>query len=121
MKTSLVLREHIPVVWDSIKEYAEGCAKYTFGRFTADDMLEGLLTKDQQLWIAFDDDGIYAFWVTEVSEYPQKRALLMHFVGGKNIKAWGKIGLKQLQKFARDTGCTTIESYGRPGWEKMEI
>jgi hypothetical protein len=43
----------------------------------------------------------------------------MHFVGGKNIKAWGKIGLKQLQKFARDTGCTKIESYGRPGWEKI--
>jgi len=71
------------------------------------------------LWIAFDDKDIYAFWVTEVSDYPQKRALLMHFVGGKNIKAWGKIGLKQLRKFAKDTGCTTIESYGRPGWEKI--
>jgi hypothetical protein len=119
MKTSMVPRDHVTVVWDRIEKYAEGCAKYTYGRFTAKDMLEGLLTKNQQLWIAFDDDDIQAFWVTEVSDYPQKRALLMHFVGGKNIKAWGKIGLKQLRKFAKDTGCTTIESYGRPGWEKI--
>tara|TARA_R110002012_G_scaffold3223_2_gene15033 strand:- start:2645 stop:3058 length:414 start_codon:yes stop_codon:yes gene_type:complete len=119
MKTSLVPKEHIPVVWDNIKEYAAGCAKYTFGRFTAEDMLEGLLTKDQQLWIAFDDVSIHAFWVTEVITYPQIKTLVMHFVGGKNIKAWGNIGLKQLQEFARDTGCSKIESYGRPGWEKI--
>tara|TARA_R100000900_G_scaffold102223_1_gene79203 strand:- start:101 stop:514 length:414 start_codon:yes stop_codon:yes gene_type:complete len=119
MKTSLVPKEHIPVVWDNIKEYAAGCAKYTFGRFTAEDMLEGLLTKDQQLWIAFDNVSIHAFWVTEVITYPQIKTLVMHFVGGKNIKAWGNIGLKQLQEFARDTGCSKIESYGRPGWEKI--
>ena len=83
MKTSLVRKEHIPVVWDRIKKYAEGCAKYTFGRFTAEDMVEGLLTKDQQLWIAFDDIGIHAFWVTEVITYPQIKTLVMHFVGGK--------------------------------------
>ena len=119
MKTSLVPKEHIPVVWDNIKEYAAGCAKYTFGRFTAEDMLEGLLTKDKQLWIAFDNVSIHAFWVTEVITYPQIKTLVMHFVGGKNIKAWGNIGLKQLQEFARDTGCSKIESYGRPGWEKI--
>ena len=119
MKTSLVLREHIPVVWDSIKEYAEGCAKYTYGRFTAEDMLKGLLTKDQQLWIAFDEIGIHAFWVTEVIEYPQIKTLVMHFVGGKDIEKWQTIGLSQLQKFARDRGCSKIESYGRPGWEKI--
>jgi effector-binding domain-containing protein len=119
MKTSLVPREHIPVVWDSIKGFAERCAKYTFGRFTAEDMLEGLLTKDQQLWIAFDDEGIHAFWVTEVITYPQIKTLVMHFVGGRDIEEWQTVGLSQLQKFARDTGCSKIESYGRPGWEKI--
>jgi hypothetical protein len=43
----------------------------------------------------------------------------MHFTGGNRIEEWQTIGLKQLQKFARDTGCTKIESYGRPGWEKV--
>ena len=51
MKTTLVPREHIPVVWERIKKFAERCAVYTYGRFTAEDMLKELLTKDQQLWI----------------------------------------------------------------------
>ena len=119
MKTSLVPREHIPVVWDSIKGFAERCAKYTFGRFTAEDMLEGLLTKDQQLWIAFDGEGIHGFWVTEVLIYPQTKTLVLHFTGGKDFDEWLPDGYPKLQQFAKDTGCSKIESYGRPGWEKM--
>ena len=119
MKTTLVPREHVKEVWSSIEKFAEGCAKYTYGRYTADDILDELLTKDQQLWTAFDDDGIHAFWVTEVIEYPQTKVLVMHFTGGNRIEEWQTIGLKQLQSFARDTGCTKIESYGRPGWEKV--
>jgi len=41
MKTSMVPRDHVSVVWDRIEKYAEGCAKYTYGRFTAKDILEG--------------------------------------------------------------------------------
>ena len=119
MKTSLVPKEHIELVWDSIKGFADRCAKYTFGRFTAEDMLHGLLTKDQQLWIAFDDKGIHAFWVTEVITYPQIKTLVMHFVGGEDFKEWQVNGFSELQKFAREMGCSKIESYGRPGWEKM--
>jgi hypothetical protein len=76
----LFLENIFPVVWDSIKGFAERCAKYTYGRFTAEDMLQGLLTKDQQLWIAFDDEGIHGFWVTEVLTYPQTKTLVLHFV-----------------------------------------
>jgi len=115
MKTTLVPREHVKEVWSSIEKFAEGCAKYTYGRYTANDILDELLTKDQQLWTAFDEDGIHAFWVTEVIEYPQTKVLVMHFTGGNRIEEWQTIGLKQLQSFARDTGCTKIESYGRPG------
>lgn len=119
MKTSLVPKEHIELVWDSIEEFAERCAKYTYGRFTAKDMLHGLLTKDQQLWIAFDDEGIHGFWVTEVVVYPQIRTLVLHFVGGRDFHSWLPDGFPKLQKFARDMGCSKMESYGRPGWEKM--
>jgi len=119
MKTTLVPKEHVQRVWGSIEQFAERCAKYTYGRFKADDILHELLTKDQQLWIAFDDKDIHAFWVTEVVQYPQTKILVMHFTGGNRIEEWQTIGLKHLQQFARATGCTKIESYGRPGWEKV--
>lgn len=119
MKTTLVPKEHIHVVWDRIKKYVEKCAKYTYGRYTADDILDGLLTKDQHLWIAFDDKEIHGFWVTEVTVYPQMKALTLHFVGGKGFKVWAEVGFPPLQKFAKELGCDVMESFGRPGWKKM--
>ena len=119
MKTTLVPREHIPVVWERIKKFAERCAVYTYGRFTAEDMLKELLTKDQQLWIAFDKETIHGFWVTEVITYPQIKVLALHFVGGRRFKEWFPDGFPKLQKFAKELGCSKMESYGRPGWEKM--
>jgi hypothetical protein len=119
--TTIVPKEHIKIIWHQIKEYAEKCAKYTYGRYTADDILEGLLTKDQQLWVPFNviTKEIIGFWVTEVVEYPQMNVLVLHFVGGKDFPSWTEKGFPKLQKFAKETGCKIMESYGRPGWEVM--
>ena len=120
MKTTLVPKEHTHVVWDSIKKYADKCSKYTYGRYTANDMLEGLLkNKNQQLWIAFDDKDIHGFWITEVLEYPQTKTLALHFMGGVDFYEWLSDGFPKLQKFARETGCSKMEAYGRPGFEKL--
>jgi hypothetical protein len=63
--------------------------------------------------------GIYGAVITEVWQYPKLKALIMHFTGGKKLLKWKQPMLKLLQKFARDNDCEIIESYGRPGWEKV--
>ena len=120
-KTTIVPKEHIADVWPEIEKYAERCAKYTYGRFTAKDMLQNLLIKDQQLWVSFNTETkvIMGFLITEVTEYPQAKMLTLHFTGGKDFKSWVPDGLPKIQKFARDNGCIKLESYGRAGWEKM--
>ena len=118
---TLVPKEHIESIWPQIEIYAAKCAKYTYGRYTAKDMLDQLLTMDQQLWVAFNNKTkeIIGFWVTEVVEYPQTKVLVLHFVGGKDFHSWLPDGFPKLQKFARENGCSKMESYGRPGWEVM--
>ena len=65
MKISMVPKAHVEVVWLRIEKYVKGAAKYTYGRFNADDIKQGIIDKpEQQLWIAFDDTQIYGFWVT---------------------------------------------------------
>lgn len=118
-KVSLVPTEYVDTVWHSIVTYVDGAADYTFGRFTTEDIKEGLLTKPHQLWIAFDDTEVYGFVVTEVYQYPRKKVLTMHFTGGHKLPLWKKPMLRLLQQFGRDNGCTVIESYGRPGWERV--
>jgi len=118
MQVSLVLPEHYDLVWPDIHEYMEGAAKYTFGRFEADDIKAGLYEGKQQLWIAFDDT-IKGAVITEIVTYPRMNTLVMHFTGGIDLKSWKADMLALLQQFARDRGCNSIESYGRRGWERV--
>jgi len=118
MKASIVLPEDYDNFWHLIQEYMDGAAKYTYGRFTVEDILEGLKTKDQQLWIAYDDK-VYGAVVTEIAEYPQMKSLVMHFTGGIELPKWKNEMLALLRRFAKDQDCKTIESFGRTGWKRI--
>lgn len=118
MQISLVLPEHYDVIWPHIHAYMEGAAKYTYGRFEAEDIKENLKTKEQQLWIAFND-YIKGAVVTEIIQYPRMRTLVMHFTGGKELQSWKQPMLNILQKYAKEKGCDVIESMGRSGWSKV--
>lgn len=119
MEVSLVLKEHADLVWPAITGFLEGAAKYTYGRYDAQDIIEGYRNSDQQLWIAFDDEGVHAFVITEIRVYPKLTALVMHFTGGRRRKEIKTPMIALIQRFARDQGCDVIESQGRKGWETV--
>ena len=120
MIVSIVSPEYYEVVWPHVKDYLEGAADYTYGRFTIEDIAEGLITRPHQLWVAYTEDmEAYGAVVTEITTYPQIKALVMHFTGGKELPLWKPAMLELLQEFARNNGCDIIESYGRRGWGKV--
>ena len=119
MNVSVVLPEHYEAVWPLIEQYMDGAAEYTYGRFKTADIYNDLIRGHQQLWIAYDEGDIYGVVVTELINYPQMRTLVMHFTGGRKLPKWKNEMLQLLQRFAKDNGCSVIESYGRPGWGRV--
>jgi hypothetical protein len=119
MQVSIVDTKDIESVWPFIEGYMKRAAKYTYGRFEAEDIKDGLLKEPQQLWIAFDDDKIYGAVVTEITKYPRMTALTVHFLAGIKFETWKDPMLKLVQQFGKDNGCKLIDSYGRPGWERV--
>jgi hypothetical protein len=119
MEVTVVLPEHYNAVWPLIRDYMDGAAKYTYGRFTVEDIRKGLDTSPQQLWVAYEGDEVYGAVVTEFVIYPQIKALVMHFTGGKELPKWKPQMLAILQKFGKENDCNIIESYGRAGWAKV--
>jgi hypothetical protein len=119
MQVSIVPIQYIEQVWPKIEGYMEGAAEYTYGRFLASDIKVGLFMKEQHLWVAFDDEEMYGAVVTEFGHYPQMKTLIMHFTGGKELPKWKPLMLETLQRFSKENGCKVIESYGRPGWERV--
>jgi hypothetical protein len=119
VEVSLVTREYVDTCWDQIKEYLEGAAEYTFGRYTVDDIKDCVTDYDFHLWVAFDDTKFYGAVVTDFTHYPRFKALSMQFCGGVELDKWKSPMLNILQRWARDNGCEKIESFGRPGWSKV--
>jgi hypothetical protein len=119
MQVSIVDTKDIETMWPLIEGYMKQAAKYTYGRFEAEDIKNGLLKQPQQLWIAFDDKKIYGAVVTEVTKYPRMTALTVHFLAGIEFESWKESMLRLVQQFGKDNGCKLIDSYGRPGWEKV--
>jgi hypothetical protein len=119
MKITAIYPEDYNSIWGDIKEYMEGAAKYTYGRYDVDDIKAELVkNSNQQLWIAFDEK-IYGAVVTEILQYPKKRTLIMHFTGGIELPKWKDEMLSVLRSFARDNKCDCIESLGRAGWKRV--
>lgn len=119
MEVSLVTKEYLATCWDEIKEYLEGAAKYTYGRYTVDDIKDCITDYNYHLWVAFEGTEFYGAVVTEIVDYPQCRMLAMQFTGGKELKKWKDPMLALLRRWARDNGCVKIESPGRPGWARV--
>jgi len=119
--TTYVPKEYVELVWPKIEDYLKGAADYTYGRFLVSDIKDGLLTKDQQLWVAYDEEteAVYGAVVTQILTYPRMQTLVMHFTGGIELPKWKSSMLQLLQDFAKNNGCAVIESYGRDGWEKV--
>lgn len=119
--TTYVPKEYIELVWPKIEAYLKGAADYTYGRFLVSDIKDSLMTKDQQLWVAYDPEteDVYGAVVTEILTYPRITSLVMHFTGGIELPKWKAPMLALLQEFAKNNRCSVIESYGREGWEKV--
>jgi len=119
IEVSLVPTQFIDTCWAQIEPFMERAAKYTYGRYTSNDIYDSIVEHDYQLWVAFDATGIKGAVVTNIGIYPKRKLLTMAFCGGRDLKEWKAPMLSLLQRFAKDMGCDGIESTARAGWAKI--
>jgi len=119
IQVSMVPTQYVDTCWKEIEPYMEKAAKYTYGRYTSDDIYDSLKEYDHQLWVAFDGGKIKGAVVTNIITYPKRKILCMSFCGGTELKDWKTPMLELLKKFAKDVGCDGIEATARKGWAKV--
>lgn len=120
MNISLVPPENIMDVWSKVRDYLEEAVATSNGRWTTEYLCFALASGRSQLWIAFDDQQeVIGTLTTEVTNYPAKRVLSMHFLGGKDFDLWYGELLQQISRFAKDADCDGLEGVARFGFWKF--
>jgi len=119
IEVSMVPTQYVDSCWKQIEPFMEGAARYTYGRYTSDDIYNCIEDGSHQLWVAYEGSEFKGAVATNILIYPKRKLLSMVFCGGIKLNEWKKPMLILLQRFAKDMGCDGIESVGRRGWEKV--
>jgi hypothetical protein len=92
---------------------------WTNGRASVDDIIRFLYDGQMQLWLAhIDGQQVLGYVITEIKEYPRCKMLVMQYCAGDigSLEDVGDLVFETLERYAKDTGCSGIEFFGRPGW-----
>lgn len=102
-----------PPHWhDNYHRLQEACRR-SGGTHDAADVLRQLNTDNCTFWQATPK----SFFVGEIVTYPRKRVFRCWLAGGerRDVLLFGD----RYKPLARAGGCTEVELYGRPGWERV--
>lgn len=104
--------------WAKVERPIKSALKYGDGKYKSSDIECFLKTHEMQLWVIIDKKGtMKAVIVTQIVSYPQKKVMFFILIHGVKFGDW-KHFIDDFTAFAKSHGCTAIEGYGRPGWER---
>jgi len=109
---------YLDAVWRDILPFVTAAVATSAGAFTASSVYKDAKSGFHTVWIIVSDDVIQLMLTTRIVQYPEKRALIVDWVGGGDLRNVLETGLDTLKDYARDNSCTEIEGSGRKGWEK---
>lgn len=106
----------VPEIWPFAEELVSSAVERS-GELSAQDILDALLSRNMQLWAAFDN-GLKAIAVTEIQVLPRKKLGSILICTGEGRKEW-EYALSIIEDWARSEGCTGMKLLARPGWERV--
>jgi len=117
LRVSLVPPEAVRHVWKDVEKVLKKSVATAKDKSETIDVLVGILNGTYVLWVVMDeDDSIVAAFTTRLIVYPQRKALVLDFVGGTRMKEWNDQLIDTMRKYANELGCSHLEGYGRKAW-----
>ena len=112
--------ELVDSAWKNVeKDIADALARSN-GYALAANIKQWIKDKKMQLWILWDKEDknqYYGVVVTEILQRPLKRCLNIRIMTGHHRDKWQHL-IKNIEKFAWDNKCDSMELIARPGWQK---
>lgn len=99
---------------------------YSIGRYEAEDIIKLIETNHMQMWLAYEDEGLDGFILTQVLDYPQAKALRFICLMGIGIEGWQRFMsvieewvpfVTQIEDWGRSVGCSISQIECPATWE----
>ena len=119
MQVQRIPAEYVDDVWDVAAPLLAKALAQTYGEFTLDDIRDSILDGERQLHLIGDLQAPCAAAVTELVQYPRRRAIRIHLLGGELLNGWKQAFEDHLIAGARNAHAEQIEFIGRPGWARI--
>jgi len=119
---TMVPTNYLNSLWPDVRDQLARAVKRSQGRWNMEFLYASILNGNQQLWVAFDEGhNIDGVGTTEIIQYPEKRMVVVQFLGGDNFNDWVWDMLERFKDWGKDNGCSGIEATARMGfWKWLE-
>ena len=112
----LVPTDQVLNSWHIAREFLVKGVERSSGRWNLEYVLAELVLGRQSLWLTKEVDGKFVGAATMgICQYPNRRMLTMHFLGGHDFDKWYSEVAETIFEYGRQSGCTAIETIGREG------
>lgn len=111
--------EYVNSVWEDIAPLLEKALNRSNGELGLEDVYKCLIEATMQAGLCVVDHELAAVIVTEIVDYPKKRAVRLILGGGSHLHEWAPALDDAMQARAEEVGADLIEIWGRPGWMRF--
>lgn len=121
MEAMWVAKKDVDKVWLQVEPMLLSALKKNIPLWNTDDIYEGVMKDEMQLWIAYEDEEekIYGAVITQVMVYPRGKLVNVFLLGGNNIRMWKDKMAEKIEAFSREEGCLYLQAIGRKGWQPL--
>ena len=112
-----VPKAFVNAVWADVTRVLKRSVDTSRGKFSMQDVYEGIVADVYVLWVVLDDDKVVAAITSRIVSYPgAHRGMALDWIGGTRMAEWLPMVQRAMSKYARDNGCTHLEGFGRKAW-----
>lgn len=116
-----VLADEAGKWWPKVEKWVAEALDHGPGLYAPSDVLERVLAREMQLWVACDDEEPIGCVTTSVEKFPRRTALLIGVVAGRRgrVGSWIKGMDELLRAYAAHMECSVQLAEGRLGWDRF--
>tara|TARA_R110000765_G_scaffold296180_1_gene391368 strand:+ start:163 stop:582 length:420 start_codon:yes stop_codon:yes gene_type:complete len=121
IKAILIPTENVEEAWKLVDKHIQQALERSGDHFSSSDIKTNCLEESMQLWLGWDkdlDESHYCTAITQILKRPNSKICNIFIATGREMKKWVHV-MDEIANWAESEECTHVESWARPGWERV--